>query len=69
MPKKISSKKSKSKSRPKKLKIKTGVVDTGRATVGKINLVGNVIDVEGSLKKNKEVKESDVFDFSSNSKN
>jgi len=55
--------------KPKKLKIKTGVVDTGTARVGKINLVGKMIDVEGSLKKNKEVKESDVFDFSYKSKN
>ena len=63
MPKKMSNKK------PKKLKIKTGVKDPGRATVGKINLVGNLIDIEGSLKKNKEVKESDVFDFSYKPKN
>ena len=63
MPKKLSSKK------PRKLKIKTGGVDTGRANIGKINLVGKMIDVEGSLKKNKEVKESDVFEFSSKSKN
>lgn len=63
MPKKMSNKK------PKKLKIKTGVKDTGMAKVGKINLVGNLIDVEGSLKKNKEVKESDVFDFSYKPKN
>lgn len=66
MPKKISYQKTK---KPKKLKIKTGVVDTGRATVGKINLAGKMIDVEGSLKKNKEVKESDIFEFSSKSKN
>lgn len=64
MPKKMSSK-----SKPKKLKIKTGVPNTGTAQVGKINLVGKLIDVEGSLKKNKEVKESDVFDFSYKSKN
>jgi len=63
MHKKISSKK------PKKFKMKSGVADTGRATVGKINLVGKLIDVEGSIKKNKEVKEKDVFDFSPNSKN
>tara|TARA_R100000657_G_C4628606_1_gene77109 strand:- start:101 stop:292 length:192 start_codon:yes stop_codon:yes gene_type:complete len=63
MPKKMSNKK------PKKLKIKTGVKDTGMAKVGKINLVGNLIDIEGSLKKNKEVKESDVFDFSYKPKN
>lgn len=63
MPKKISSKK------PKKLKIKTGVPNTGMAQVGKINLVGKLIDVEGSIKKNKEVKEKDVFDFSYKSKN
>tara|TARA_R100001086_G_scaffold9001_1_gene5007 strand:- start:38 stop:229 length:192 start_codon:yes stop_codon:yes gene_type:complete len=63
MPKKMSNKK------PKKLKIKTGVKDTGVAKVGKINLVGNLIDIEGSLKKNKEVKESDVFDFSYKPKN
>jgi len=68
MPKKISSK-SKSKSKSKKFKMKSGVADTGRATVGKINLVGKLIDVEGSIEKNKEVKEKDVFDFSPNSKN
>jgi hypothetical protein len=66
MPKKISNQKTK---KPKKFKMKSGVPDTGRATVGKINLVGKVIDIEGSLKKNKEVKEKDVFDFSSKSKN
>ena len=63
MHKKISSKK------PKKFKMKSGVADTGRATVGKINLVGKLIDVEGSIKKDKEVNEKEVFDFSSNSKN
>jgi len=63
MHKKISSKK------PKKFKMKSGVADTGRATVGKINLVGKLIDVEGSIKKDKEVSEKDVFDFSPNSKN
>ena len=61
--------KSKSKSKPKKLKMKSGVPDTGMARVEKINLVGKLIDVEGSLKKDKEVKEKDVFDFSSKSKN
>jgi len=44
--------------------MKSGVADTGRATVGKINLVGKLIDVEGSIKKDKEVSEKDVFDFS-----
>jgi len=66
MPKKISSK---SKSKARKLKMKSGVPDTGMARVGKINLVGKLIDVEGSIKKDKEVKEKDVFDFSSKSKN
>ena len=67
MPKKMSYQKTKSK--PKKLNIKTSVPNTGMAQVGRINLTGKLIDVEGSLKKNKEVKESDVFDFSSKSKN
>jgi len=49
--------------------MKSGVPDTGMARVGKINLVGKLIDVEGSIKKDKEVKEKDVFDFSSKSKN
>ena len=66
MPKKISSK---SKSKPKKLKMKTSIPNTGMAQVGRINVTGKLIDVEGSLKKNKEVKESDVFDFSYKSKN
>jgi len=68
MPKKISSK-SKSKSKSKKFKMKSGVPDTGRAKVGKVNVVGKLIDIEGSLKKDKEIKEKDVFDFSSKSKN
>jgi len=49
--------------------MKSGVPDTGMARVEKINLVGKLIDVEGSIKKDKEVKEKDVFDFSSKSKN
>ncbi len=48
-------------------KMKDETPRTGAANVKKINIAGKMLDVEGSIKKDKEVKEKDVFDFGSNS--
>lgn len=49
----------------KKIKVKSNVPDTSRAKKGyTMPMTINYIDVEGVVKKDKEVKEKDVFDFS-----
>ncbi len=49
----------------KKIKVKSNVPDTSRAKKAcPMPMTVNYIDVEGGVKKDKEVKEKDVFDFS-----
>jgi hypothetical protein len=56
------------KAKPKKvknIKVKSNVPDTSRAKKAcPMPMTVNYIDVEGGVKKDKEVKEKDVFDFS-----
>jgi len=55
----------KSKSKSKKIKVKTNVPDTSRAKSGSAKpMTKNFIDIEEGVKKDKEVKEKDVFNFS-----
>jgi len=49
----------------KKIKVKSNVPDTSRAKKAcPMPMTVNYIDVEGGVKKDKEIKEKDVFDFS-----
>jgi len=66
MPKQSKSKQSKSK---KIKKIKDTTPDTGFAKKScGMPMTKNYIDVEGGIKKDKEVKEKDVFDFQKKNK-
>lgn len=53
------------KPKPKKIKVKSNVPDTSRAKKPcAMPMTKFYVDVEGGVKKDKEVKEKDVFDFS-----
>jgi hypothetical protein len=62
---KIMAKKSKSK---KMKKVNYGVPDTSRCKSSPAYMKANDLKVEESIQKDKEVKEKDVFDFSSKKK-
>jgi hypothetical protein len=65
MPKAKQSKAKPKKTKTKKIKVKSNVPDTSRAKKAcPMPMTVNYIDVEGGVKKDKEVKEKDVFDFS-----
>jgi len=61
-------KKTKKPNRPPPMKISEGVPDTSRAKQTKSYQVGKELRVDQELNKKKEVKEKDVFDFSTKPK-
>ena len=66
---KQSKKKQSKKKQSKATLVKSNVPDTSRAKKGSaMPMTKNYIDIEAGIKKDKEVKEKDVFDFNSKPK-
>ena len=66
-------KKAKKPNRPPPMKIKeglppVGVPDTSRAQETRLSMVGKELKIDKQLDKKKEIKEKDVFDFSTKPK-
>jgi hypothetical protein len=61
-------KKPKKPKRPPPMKIQEGVPDTSRARETKLSMVGKELKIDKQLDKKKDIKEKDVFDFSTKPK-